>query len=490
MKTRAGVNMSTRDYEGFRTDMIEMLKKKIPEYSDFSSSDMGIVMIELMAHGLDVLSYYNDKVANELFLETATERESVARLTRMLGYTLQESNPAKYMQVFEIIPQETEFIIPKGFVVKTEATLTESFVEFETDEDLIIPPHCTGLEKDEEGNYLYAVSITEGYTVYNEVVGTSNGSPNQKFHLQQVPVIYDSIQVVVEDLFETVDWTKVDNFLESESTSKHYIAQMSDDGLASIQFGNGVSGLIPNIYNDGIRCTYRVGGGKQGNVGPNTITRMTQRLSGIVQTFNPSEPYIWGKDSENIEEARIKAPAQIGAKYGIVTLADFKNFAIGTKGVQRATAMLMDLPKPTVALYYHPDGTVPKKELEQYLIDEYNERKLVGTSLRLEQGGVCPIDITVYIKLMTNASSVVVDNLVRTYIKDNIYAGAYDFGECPEPSDLIIDITNLDGVRASDVDISGVENLTSKDVITLGTLTVQFLNNNPTPERVIRYANR
>ena len=36
MKTRAGVNMSTRDYEGFRTDMIEMLKKKIPEYSDFS----------------------------------------------------------------------------------------------------------------------------------------------------------------------------------------------------------------------------------------------------------------------------------------------------------------------------------------------------------------------------------------------------------------------------------------------------------------------
>ena len=122
MKTRAGVNMSTRDYEGFRTDMIEMLKKKIPEYSDFSSSDMGIVMIELMAHGLDVLSYYNDKVANELFLETATERESVARLTRMLGYTLQESNPAKYMQVFEIIPQETEFIIPKGFVVKTETT--------------------------------------------------------------------------------------------------------------------------------------------------------------------------------------------------------------------------------------------------------------------------------------------------------------------------------------------------------------------------------
>ena len=139
---------------------------------------------------------------------------------------------------------------------------------------------------------------------------------------------------------------------------------------------------------------------------------------------------------------------------------------------------------------YAEDFIAEYKKLRPRTSDEYNERKLVGTSVQLEQGGICPIDVTVYVKLMSNASSIVVESLVRNYIKDRIYAGAYDFGECPEPSDLIIDITNLDGVRASDVDISGVENLTSKDVITLGTLTVQFLNNNPTPERVIRYANR
>lgn len=490
MKTRAGVNMSTRDYEGFRTDMIEMLKQKIPEYSDFSSSDMGIVLIELMAHGLDVLSYYNDKVANELFLETATERESVARLTRMLGYNLQESNPAKYKQVFEIIPQDIEFVIPKGFSVKTDSTLTEGYVEFETDEDLIIPPHCTGLEKDENGEYMYSVSITEGYTVNKEVLGTSNGAPNQKFVLQEVPVIYDSIQVEVEDLYETVDWTKVDNFLDSISTSTHYIAQMSDDGLASVQFGNGISGKIPNIYNDGIRCTYRVGGGKQGNVGPNTITRMTQRLSGIVQTFNPYEPYILGKDSESIEEARIKAPAQIGTKYGIVTLADFKNFALGTKGVQRATAKLMDLPKPTVALYYHPDGTVPVNDLEQYLIDEYNERKLVGTTLILEQGDVRYIDVVVYIKLLPSASAVSVEKAVKDYVNSTLFTGSFDYGESPEPSDLIVEISNLDGVRSTDVLITGNDNLSEKELISLGNLTIEFLNTNPNPERVISYVKR
>lgn len=487
MQNRQGVNMSTRDYEGFRTDMIEQLKVKIPEYSDFSSSDMGIVLIELLAHGLDVLSYYNDKVANELFLETATERESVARLTRMLGYTLQESNPSKYKQVFEIIPQETEFTIPKGFVVKTEASLTESYVEFELDEDLVIPPHCTGLEKDENGEYLYTVSITEGYTVHNEVLGTSNGSPSQKFFLQNNPVIYDSILLTVEDIFEETEWERVENFLDSSTTSKHYIAQMSDDGVASIQFGNGVSGLIPNIYNDGIRCTYRVGGGKQGNVGPNTITRMTQRLSGIVQTFNPNEPYILGKDSESIDEARIKAPAQIGAKYGIVTLADFKNFAVGTKGISNAVAVLMDTPKPTVTVYYQPDGTVPKAELEKTLINEYNDRKLVGTSMYLEQGRVRPIDITVYVKLLPNASVVTTEKVIKEYLTNSIYTGVYDYGEYPEPSDLIIEVNYLDGVRSVDVEITGHDNLEVDELITLGNVSIEFISTSQRPEVVNSY---
>ena len=105
MNTRKGVNLSTRDYAGYRTDMINQLKAKIPEYSDFSSSDMGIVLIELLAYQLDSLSYYIDKITNELFLDTAYEKESVSRLARMLGYEMAESTPAKYLQVFEIIPQ-------------------------------------------------------------------------------------------------------------------------------------------------------------------------------------------------------------------------------------------------------------------------------------------------------------------------------------------------------------------------------------------------
>ena len=59
---RKNVDYTNKDYESFRQDMIVRLQQKIPEYTDTSESDFGIVLIELLAHGLDILSYYNDRV--------------------------------------------------------------------------------------------------------------------------------------------------------------------------------------------------------------------------------------------------------------------------------------------------------------------------------------------------------------------------------------------------------------------------------------------
>ena len=172
MQVRAGVNLSTRDYSGYREDMINQLKAKIPEYSDFSSSDMGIVLIELLATQLDSLSYYVDKITNELFLDTAYEKESVSRLARMIGYEMAESTPARFQQVFEIIPQDKPYTIPKGFKITTEDVSYEQTVTFEVEQDLVIPANCTGLETDEEGNYLYMTTVVEGETITHEVLGT------------------------------------------------------------------------------------------------------------------------------------------------------------------------------------------------------------------------------------------------------------------------------------------------------------------------------
>ena len=56
------------------------------------SDDYAITILELFAATSDVLTFYSERIANELFLRTARERDSLLRLTRLLGYRLRPAS--------------------------------------------------------------------------------------------------------------------------------------------------------------------------------------------------------------------------------------------------------------------------------------------------------------------------------------------------------------------------------------------------------------
>lgn len=473
--SKKGIILSTKDYEGFRNDMIEMLKQKLPEYSDFSESDAGIVILELLAYQLDILSYYNEKIGSENFLETAQERESVARLCRMLGYKLREATPSQFDQVFEIVPQLEETTIPEKTIIKTEGDDLEPIVTFETQEALVIPPNKTGLEKDEKGNYIYTVPVVQGYSIENEIVGTSNNSPNQLFILDYAPVIEESVHIIVDNGLGFEEWTRVENFIDSYSHSKHYTLTINDEGQAQIRFGNGVSGMIPNSIIDGIQASYRVGGGTEGNVGVGTITKMPSELAVIKRTFNPYPAKIQGRDRESLDEARVKAPALLGSKSGAVTLRDFKVIALSILGISRANATEGVRGTMLVNVYFYPDGSVSDEVLKQELIDIYDEKKVVGIIVNIEKGTERPIDVVADIKTYSKYKNSEVKDVVTNILKSIIYAGRYDFQEVPESSDIVMDLIENDVVKGVDIKLSNHTNLKPNEIITLGNVTVNVV---------------
>jgi hypothetical protein len=93
-KTVRPIDFVTKDYEGFRQLMVDLIPQYTKEWTDTSESDFGIVLIELLANGLDILSYYQDKAFNESFLDTARTRKAVISLCRLLGYELAPQIPA------------------------------------------------------------------------------------------------------------------------------------------------------------------------------------------------------------------------------------------------------------------------------------------------------------------------------------------------------------------------------------------------------------
>src|ERR1044071_7357143 len=85
---RQVIDYLARDYNSFRRALVDLIPAKMPEWTDRSGASFGIVLIELFAYMADILSYYQDRVANEAFLPTAQERRSVINHLRLIGYEL------------------------------------------------------------------------------------------------------------------------------------------------------------------------------------------------------------------------------------------------------------------------------------------------------------------------------------------------------------------------------------------------------------------
>jgi hypothetical protein len=75
-----------RDFESFRRFMLEELAARFPQRRRWTSSDIEVVLVEVLAAVLDQISDKLDRVAAEHVLETARRPESVRRLLGFIGY--------------------------------------------------------------------------------------------------------------------------------------------------------------------------------------------------------------------------------------------------------------------------------------------------------------------------------------------------------------------------------------------------------------------
>ncbi len=97
--------------------------------------DPSIAMLDAWAIVADVLTFYQERIANEGYLRTATERRSVLELTRLIGYTLR---PGVAASVFLAYTLETgqSTTIPTGSRVQSLPGPGQLPQSFETSSDL------------------------------------------------------------------------------------------------------------------------------------------------------------------------------------------------------------------------------------------------------------------------------------------------------------------------------------------------------------------
>ncbi len=84
-----------KDYASFRQLLFDRLAVTMPQWREQHVPDLGITLVELLAYAGDRLSYYQDAVATEAYLDTARLRISVRRHARLVDYRMHEGCNAR-----------------------------------------------------------------------------------------------------------------------------------------------------------------------------------------------------------------------------------------------------------------------------------------------------------------------------------------------------------------------------------------------------------
>lgn len=115
----------------------------LPDLTTRDSSDFSIALLDGWATVADVLTFYQERIANEGFLRTATERRSILELARLTGYALRPGVAASVFLAYTLDedrsampPKPTRTTIPKGSRAQSVPGPGELPQSFETSEPL------------------------------------------------------------------------------------------------------------------------------------------------------------------------------------------------------------------------------------------------------------------------------------------------------------------------------------------------------------------
>jgi predicted phage baseplate assembly protein len=193
------------------------------------------------------------------------------------------------------------------------------------------------------------VGATQGETVRDEVLGSSDGSALQAYPLKQKPLTYlpstdpEGLAAVSSTLLVTVNqvrWSEQPTLLTSGANAQDYTTSLDDTGQTTVHFGDGINGARPPTGQANIHARYRKGLGTSGNVAAGGISQLVDSAPGLQKVTNP-QPALGGADQESADQIRVNAPASVRTFGRAVSAADYAALALSYPGVAKASAVWM-----------------------------------------------------------------------------------------------------------------------------------------------------
>ena len=223
------------DFSGIRDNLKSYLstQSQFQDY-DFEGSAMA-VLLDVLAYNTHYNAYYLNMLANEMFLDTAQQRDSVVSRAKELGYVpVSAIGATANVQVTftGVTAGTTQFTIPKN----SKFTTTVDDVTY-----TYVTPEAYKVVNN-NGSFTRSINIKEGEPLTHRF---TVGAAGQRYILPNQYIDTSSITVFVQessaDTTQT-EFTRATNINQVFSTSPVYFLEEVADQKYEILFGSGALG--------------------------------------------------------------------------------------------------------------------------------------------------------------------------------------------------------------------------------------------------------
>lgn len=286
------LKVSELDFDTIKSNFKAFLKGQ-DTFKDYNFEGSSLsVLLDILAYNTHYMSFYANMVANEMFLDTATLRESIASRAKMLGYTPRSRKASvAYVDLVVYVNIVSGTTAPSSITLKKYAEFSSSVNDiqyrFVTLENKVLDYSASNSSTTQWAYVLNNIDIYEGSVIdysfnVTNPYSTDFYSPGNKFIIPSSTIDTDTLVVSVQESDKVLDSTvfeKADVLVDKDASSTIYWLNETENFYYEIKFGDGVTFGKALQTGNIIKCSYLSTNGTDAN-GCKTFSASSQQFSG------------------------------------------------------------------------------------------------------------------------------------------------------------------------------------------------------------------
>lgn len=472
-RQRPPIDYTQVDYVSTMVDYVAVIPVYSDTWNDRNADDHGMVILRCDARSADKLAYYIDARANELYLDTCRQRDSLFDLVRLVGYKPHlAAGGTATLRITLAAPASSGVVLGKWWQARGSASGTGYIMALIN--EAIIPAGVTTVDAHAVQGQRY------------EETFDGDGTAGQTFTISRTKVCAIGLTVDGED------WGEVDSLVGQAADAKVFTVRLLWNDLVVIETGDGIEGAIIENGSSAV-VSYLVTLGAAGDgIGAGTITQIVDAVyDGAVNVTSTTsvtnlEAVTGGEDEEGDAEIKRNAPRVTHSLYRTGPANDTQALLEAFPGVERV--QVLDVNNYSEVVRYHYDkiyvipagGGLMSDALKAGLESFLDDRKQPGFEHILADAERVPVDVAVTVYRYAGYTDPEVVNpvteAVTDYFDPDPEVGTVDWMRDVDPEEIDGIIDRLDGVSYATVDspVATVE-IGAGQFPVLGTLKVTVL---------------